>query len=541
MYMQYDEKLDEEILSIFKKYQKCPGMVIKARKYLVDYIFKNTDIFDEKEISLTTRAFHTIFHKNERPVCLTCGKEFYSANCKNKLAKSWRESFSKFCSPHCGQINEEVKNKLKKTNLKRYGNEYTFLSKEKRNQAKKTMMEKYGCEYAQQNKIIKEKSLKKMKELYGSENALQCQQFKDKMRSSNRKNQYKIIAKNKYVVPLFSEDEYLKYGNNFNYKWKCLQCGNEFNSFINPSWFKQGQVKSYARCEHCYPYLSGYSFEEKDVIDFLKQIYQGEIIENSRKIISPYELDIFIPEKKLAIEFNGIYWHSTEKLPSNYHLNKTELCEKQGIQLIHIFENEWLSKNDICKSRIANLLGIYSKKLYARNGIIQVLTNNEANEFVQQNHIQGSVNCKINLGLFIENELVSVMTFSKPRFSKKYEYELVRFCSKLNYKVVGAAGKLLKYFEENYKPKSLVSYADRRWSIGKLYLNLGFSLVEKTRPNYWYTKEKFTLQSRVKFQKHKLKNILPIFDENLSEAENMRNNNYFKIFDSGNLVFEKRF
>ena len=539
--MTYNEMYDEEILKIFSENKKCPGMVLKSRKYLVDYIFKNTTVFDENEISLTTRAFHAVFHKNERPTCLTCGKELKNANCKNKLAKNWREGFSRFCSPHCGQVNEEVKNKLKTTNLNRYGNEYTFLSEEKRQLAKKTMLKRYGCEYAQQNKTIKEKSSKTMKKLYGNENALSCEKFKEKMLISIRKNQFKKFLNNQYVLPLFSEDLYIQYGNNLKYEWKCKKCSKEFLSIINFSWFKQGQVKSYARCEHCYPYLSGFSFDEKDIVEFLKTIFSGQIIENSRKIIQPYELDIYIPEKHLAIEFDGLYWHSDENISKNYHLNKTELCEKQGIQLIHIFENEWLTKQEIVKSRLKNILGIYDKTIYARNCYIKEISNEISKKFLDENHIQGSINSKINIGLFFNDELVSVMTFSKPRFSKKYDYEMIRFCSKLNYHVIGAAGKLLKYFEKKYQPTSIVSYADRKWSIGNLYRKLLFSIVEKTKPNYWYWKEKSNLQNRVKFQKHKLKNILEKYDEKLSEYENMKANGYNRIFDCGNIVFLKNF
>lgn len=133
------------------------------------------------------------------------------------------------------------------------------------------------------------------------------------------------------------------------------------------------------------------------------------------------------------------------------------------------------------------------------------------------------------------------MSFSKPRFSNKYEYELIRFCSKLNYHVIGAAGKLLKYFEKTYQPKSIVSYAYRRWSTSDIYKILKFEKVNESKPNYWYWKDQFKLFNRIEFQKHKLKNVLEKFDENLSEYENMKNNGYFRIFDCGNLVFVKTY
>jgi hypothetical protein len=251
------------------------------------------------------------------------------------------------------------------------------------------------------------------------------------------------------------------------------------------------------------------------------------------------ELDIYIPEKKLAIEFDGLYWHNDNIVKPNYHLNKTELCEKQGIKLIHIFENEWLTKQDIVKSRLKNLLGIYDKTIFARKCQIKEVNNKVSKEFQDKNHIQGSVNSKINLGLYFKNELISLMTFGKCRFDKKHEWELLRFCSKLGYHVPGGASKLLKYFEKNYNPKSLVSYADRKWSCGKVYEKLGFKFIHNSNPNYWYYKKIILLESRVKYQKHKLKNLLENFDENKTEVENMKANGYNRIFDCGNMVFEK--
>lgn len=133
------------------------------------------------------------------------------------------------------------------------------------------------------------------------------------------------------------------------------------------------------------------------------------------------------------------------------------------------------------------------------------------------------------------------MTFGKCRFDKKHEWELLRFCNKLGYHIPGAAGKLLKYFEQNYQPKSLVSYADRRWSRGKVYEALGFIKNHSSSPNYWYFDNNGSgdLLSRVNFQKHMLKDKLEIFDESKTEVENMRANGYRRIFDCGNLVYEK--
>lgn len=321
-------------------------------------------------------------------------------------------------------------------------------------------------------------------------------------------------------------------------KIKCKKCGYISEIFLVNG--KMHNIQKMLLCKKCEKYVSN---AENEIRNFIASISNEQLIVNTRDLIAPMEIDIYIPSKKLAIEFDGFYWHNDTIVKNNYHLVKTNLCEKQGIQLVHIFENEWLFKSDIVKSRLKNLLSIYDKTVFARKCKIKEVDSNTSREFQEENHIQGSVNAKVKLGLFYENELVSLMTFGKCRFSKKYEWELLRFCNKLGYHIPGAAGKLLKYFEKNYKPKSLVSYADRRWSQGKLYDALGFTLINKSSPNYWYYKSSMPgkIHSRVSFQKHKLKTILDIYNENLSEKENMKANGFSRIFDCGNLVFEKKY
>jgi very-short-patch-repair endonuclease len=318
---------------------------------------------------------------------------------------------------------------------------------------------------------------------------------------------------------------------------KCKNCGKESDWIVKDGMLADIHYKHLCRsCE------TNHSVAEESVLSFIQSIYNNEIVYKlgSRKIIPPYELDIYLPDKKLAIEFDGLYWHSADKVSRSYHLNKTKLCEEQNIQLIHIFEDEWLYNTNIVKNRLCNLLGIYSKVIYARKCEVREVPNKLAKEMLNRNHIQGNVNAVINLGLYYEDELVSIMTFGKSRYNKKYEWELLRFCNEGIYHVIGGASKLLKYFERTFKPKSLLSYADRRWSKGNLYSKLGFELIGSSAPNYWYFR-KNVRESRINYQKHKLKDKLPIFSEELSEYENMKNNGYNRIYDCGNLVFIKQY
>jgi hypothetical protein len=145
------------------------------------------------------------------------------------------------------------------------------------------------------------------------------------------------------------------------------------------------------------------------------------------------------------------------------------------------------------------------------------------------------------LGLFYNEELVQLISLSKPRYNKNYEYELIRSCTKLNTLVLGGFNKLLSYFVKTYNSKSIITYTDVRYFNGNSYKNAGFNFCYLSKPNYFYFRNRkseiYNLLSRSIFQKHKLKDKLSIFDESLSEYQNMSNNSYLRIFDAGNLVF----
>lgn len=323
---------------------------------------------------------------------------------------------------------------------------------------------------------------------------------------------------------------------NAKFDFACKKCGKKFHNKLSFGNFQK--YGTFSSCNKCHPYSCS-SHAEKEIIEYIKTIYDGEVLTNKRTIIQNYELDIYVPEKKIAIEYDGIWWHSEENgTPKLYHLSKTEKCESIGIQLIHIFESEWTNRKDIVKSRLKSLFGVHDKVIFARKCTVKEISSDLSKTFQNENHIQGFTNSKVNVGLYFNDELISLMTFGKSRFNKKYEWELLRFCNKLGYHIPGAASKLLKYFEKTYRPKSLISYADRRWSIGKLYYALDFKLDHVSSPNYWYVYG-LNIESRLKYQKHKLNKLLKIYDPNLSEHENMKNNGYRRIYDCGNLVFVK--
>ena len=253
----------------------------------------------------------------------------------------------------------------------------------------------------------------------------------------------------------------------------------------------------------------------------------AEAIHRDKTIISPLELDIVIPSLRIAIEVNGLYWHSElNGGDKDYHLTKSRACEAAGYRLIHIFEDEWNLKREIVQSRIMSILGIH-ERIYARHCTVAEISVKTKNGFLDQHHMQGADKSAVKLGLFHNNNLVCVCTFGKPRFNKKYDWELIRAASARNVTVTGGFSKLVKHFRKNY-PGTIISYADKRWSTGKLYQAIGFQYVGASPPSYWYMKGYKTRLNRISFQKHKLPHC-----EGKSEWEIMQDLGYDRIWDCG--------
>ena len=264
-----------------------------------------------------------------------------------------------------------------------------------------------------------------------------------------------------------------------------------------------------------------------------------EFIHSDRNVINPHEVDFLLKKNKIAIEVNGLYWHSSQFIDKNYHLDKTLKCLEKDIQLLHFWDYEINNKFDIVSSMILSHCNKLDK-IYARKCEIKEIKDNKlVNNFLENNHLQGKCSSSIKLGLYFNDELVSLMTFGKPRFNKKHQWELIRFCNKKYITVIGGASKLFKYFIKNYldNNSSIISYANYRYSNGNLYEKLNFQKTGISKPSYFYTgKKKFT---RYEAQKHKLKSILgkDNFDENKTEMENMENNGYHRVYDCGNLIY----
>lgn len=283
---------------------------------------------------------------------------------------------------------------------------------------------------------------------------------------------------------------------------------------------------------------------EKELVSIIKTFTSCSIKERDRDTIQGVELDIYIPEKKIAIEFNGDYWHSDLFKDKYYHQKKTIACIEKGIHLIHIFEHEWLDNNT--KKKIIKLLKIKLdesiKCIGARETIVRNINKESEKLFCNKYHLQGYTPSDIAIGCYKDSELLGIMTFGKSRFNSNFQYELIRMCWRDDVKVHGGVSKIFKYFISKYKPTSIISYCDISKFSGVSYSKIGFctSKNKLSEPGYiWYEPNTKNIKSRYQTQKHKLlKNKLGSNDE--TEDDIMSRLGYIKIYNSGNLVFEWR-
>ena len=273
------------------------------------------------------------------------------------------------------------------------------------------------------------------------------------------------------------------------------------------------------------------SFREKEVLEYIRAIYKGEIRENDRDLIAPKEVDIYIPDKKFAVEFDGLYWHSEAvKTDRNYHKNKTDACLKKGVRLFHIYEDEWRDKKDIVKSMVASALGVYKKKIYARDCVVKEITNKgTVSTFFAANHIQGAVHTySLALGLYKGRELLQACVFGKQHFDRNKDIELYRMVTKLNTQVVGGFSKIMEHTPYN----TVVSYVALRMFDAKGYLAGKWKIESESAPSFCLTDGHNTF-SRHLFKKERCLSKFDNVTEDMTEREMQIKNGLYRIWDSG--------
>lgn len=413
----------------------------------------------------------------------------------------------------------EIKEKSKITNLRKYGASHHMETKTQQQKVENSNISKYGVKFPLQNVDIKNK-FKQTIALRSDEQKNLIQQLKQQTLFTNYNVDYpsQINLSTEAIDILTDKDKFIKFitGKTRN------QVVDELGIHHHTLYLRANQYQAtelFAK-----PIKSQF---EQEIFEFVSKFSKAE--SSNRSILNGKELDMYIPEKKLAIECCGLYWHSETAAGRGrtYHSDKFKECHKFGIKLITIFQDEWQFQKSIVQHRLKYLLNSISNKFYARNCEVKLLSSTDTRLFLENYHLQKHVEFKISLGLIFDSQLLSVMTFGKPRFNKTAQYEILRFASSCN--VIGAASKLFSNFIKLHNPNSVISYSDNRWGDGSLYQHLKFIKQNETI-GYFYTDYKNRF-NRVQFQKHKL--VKEGADPSLTEWQIMQNNGYDRIWDCG--------
>lgn len=492
------------------------------------------------------------------------GTEFPMQNPKIK-AKAEASMIAKYGVPNAMQ-NPEILKKAQQTNLERYGTKCTFQSEEIKAKSKATVMEHYGG-FGLASPELRERIIATNREKYGVDFSTERPGFSDQVKQTMLNKygyenyQQSRESKLQSMADPTKVDNWLQFTKNpAQYIEKhydnapgiyvlCSDLG------VTDTTIYDVLVKN--ECSHLINHSKQSSIEYM-LIRFLKQfIPEHRIILNSRKIISPLEIDLWLPDYNIGIECNPTATHNSSikdpwgadpKAPS-YHKHKTDEASKAGVFLFHIFGYEWTARRPVIESMIRNLLGKNENVIYARNTEVRKVSGKEAMEFLNNNHRQGAASVSMYYGLYTkDNQLVSVMSFNKmrPQMGKIDDsdetYELSRFCNILNTSVVGGASKLLKHFINEHRPKKIISFSDRAHTRGNLYTTLGFHEVSMSDPGYvWVKLADDSYYHRSSCQKSNLRNLFkdPSIDiENKTEREIMIEHGYVQVFDSGVIRWE---
>lgn len=499
----------------------------------------------KRKHQLASKEYYDKYLKNDSEGrCKICGKEtalctiltgyrqYCSTKCANldpvireKIEQTSIEKYGVKCNlnleetkkkANANNQSKESKAKRAKTNVEKYGVENVYASEQVKEKIRQTNLERYGVDYSWQSDNVKEKSKVTSLARYGTEHPQQSDVVKQHTRQLKQSRLQEFMIRNDCI----SRDEVIqKYGFGWTFvidkiNVHPIYCGNI--AFIKNS--ELINIQKYSEINH---YQS--SLFETDVIDYIKAIYSGKVIANTRDILKPYELDVYIPDKHIAIECNGPFCHDAEHKNKTYHISKSKACRDKGIRLIHIYEWEWSNYPDKIKQLLNISLGSVSK-IYARQCEVRLIPNQEAKPFNDATHLQGHRNAQVTYGLYYNNELVQLMSFSKTKYNRNLgenEWEIIRGCPGSNNIVVGGVSKLFKHFIEDYTPNKVFSYCDFNKFDGKSYLALGMTFIGYTGPNKWWIIDRNTVIERNPKRYHELKNN-------------------DKIWGSGSLKFEWR-
>lgn len=450
-------------------------------------------------------------YKNEIKNIVKCER------CGDKAGfRSLTKGYGRFCSSDCanknnGKAQSETKSALSKEDI-------AVISSKR----KETCLEKYGFDNASKTSVVKDKIKNTFLEKYGVSCSLQNEQVKEKalktiQKKYNRNNNKQGHIPLEILEKLESKEWLIE---NYSNK-ECSINGLAYLLDVDKTTVS-GRLRKFG-----IPIRPAKDSKEEIIIECILQKYNVQYFKKDWSILGDRELDFYIPELNLAIEYNGLYFHSIDYYPEakdkKKHRLKFDMCEERGIQLIQLTGNNYKSFELLIRAKL-NLLD----KIYARDCVVKEIEVDSFKEFCEQYHFQGYTKCSIKYGLFYKDCLVGAIGFNS---SKTADWELTRLVFG-DRAIIGGSSKLLSAFRK-CNPGSIVSYSSNSYSNGGVYKKLGFTLENETLFDMWYTKDCNTLLNRRNFQKSRLASKLNNYDSNLTEIHNMLNNKYAIYYGPG--------
>jgi len=494
------------------------GRISIKEKYGVDNVSQIPGVSDKVKQTKKERYGNETYNNMEKNVqtCLNkYGVEHVSQS--QEIRKRIKESISKVNQVKAGE-------KRKNTVQKKYGKKFISQTSVWKKSNIQNSLLKYGETHPLKNKEVLKNAQAKLQERYGVINISQLDSTKEKVKQT-------FFNKRKKALELANfDDKIISYPTNFSVEMQCITC--KKNYIVNIGFLSQRNKFDVTLCTNCNPVNTGSDLQNRFVL-FIESL-GFTIIKNYRfDENSKHEIDIFIPEKNIGLEINGIFWHSEVYKHSNYHKEKTKLASKNGVQLIHLWEDDLKFKKELVESRIKAILGL-NQTLYARKTKVKFIDKNLSKEFFDKFHLHGNVRNTLSIGLFYDEELISSISLRKKKTPD--EYEISRYATKSGFGVIGGFAKMLKFISNELKPINIFTYYDLDWKQdNNVYENNNFVFVKETQPQYhWVVGGK--RENRLKFTKKNL--VREGFDENKTEVQIMHDRGYYRIFNAGNNLYK---
>lgn len=480
----------------------------------IDHLTSAEDAFRyfyvcEKCGKVDEKRFYFYYKNNNRLICKSCSHKStkgIEAMRESMLQKYGTTSTAQFID--YSKIDYQARNeKSKKTNIEKYGTEWATQSKEVRSKIEQTNIERYGVACAMKSEQAKTKIKQTLRTRFP--NGLPGPIASHKKFLEKRQAQIENVD----ITWLDEKNFHGKYDNSpIEYHFKCNKCGHEFTA----NFHSMAPV-----CKNCHPSLVNKSSAENEIYEYIKSIYNGSVLHNDRTVLNGKELDIYLPELKIAIEYNGIYWHGYRKdtvLSLNDFKSKVEWkrleCQKQNIRLINIDEADYLDRPDVFKRFIQDLI-LPRKRIFARQCKFREISTKEAKDFMEKYHVNGFRGGYYKCGLFYDNELICAAIFGK---HKKYENECIRLCYKTGYDIVKGWERIQKRFG-----KKFLHYVNLKYFMGENKTGCGY--------RFWIKKQ---VVYRQQLQKNTIGKYIKNYDPHLSDFQNCLNDGGIAIFDVGN-------